>query len=254
MTHIFLSNIKNKLHALSLKLINEVQEIQEKADGTPVTKIDKAIETFLREKIMQNFPEDGIIGEEFPAHQPKAPRQWIIDPIDGTRTLIAGFPTFTTLIALMENDRAVISAMLQPITGEFWIGEHTTRTELNGTPVQCRTHITTLEEAHFATTSPFLVETKDKPIIEHFIQHSKLCLLGGDGYAYGKLASGTVDLVIESGMQSYDFMPLIPIVTGAGGIMTDWQGNELTLYSKGQVIAASSEPLHEQAMALLNTA
>ena len=250
----FLFNIQKELSELSHRLIADHRIIDEKQDGTPVTQIDREIELFLREKIQEHFPDDGIIGEEFPAHQPDAARQWIIDPIDGTRTLIAGFPTFTTLIAFMENDRAVTSAMLQPMTGEFWVGEQQQHTTLNGKPVHCRQHITSLEEAHFATTSPFLVEAKDKPIIEHFMQEAKLCLLGGDGYAYGRFASGGVDLVIESGMQPYDFMPLIPIVTGAGGIMTDWQGAELTLHSQGQVIAASSKALHEQARTLLNAA
>lgn len=252
-----LANISDWLQksgSLTRNLLNSPLKSEWKADRTPVTEIDQTVEHFLRESIIQHYPEDGIIGEEFPAHQPDATRQWIIDPIDGTRALIGGFPTFTTLIAMMENDRAIVSGMLQPITNECWVAEHQAQTLYNKKAVSCDQNVEHLSDACFATTSTLLVSEQDKPKIEHFMREAKLYQLGADGYAYGKLTCGTVDLIVESGMQPYDFMPLIPIITGAGGIITDWQGKELTLRSNGQVIAASSKALHQQAMALLNEA
>ncbi|MDG1286720.1 MAG: inositol monophosphatase family protein [Rickettsiales bacterium] len=227
-----------------------MQGTEKKPDGTPVTAVDREIELFLREEIKSNFPEDGIIGEEFPPHQPEAENQWIIDPIDGTRALIAGVPTFTTLIALLKNGHPQFSMMLQPVTGETWFGDNET-THYNGEATHCQ-KVETLAAAIFSTTSPQLFRDADKPIIDSIMQNARNCQLGEDGYAYGKLAKGDLHLVVESGLKPYDFLPLVPIVIGAGAIMTDWQGNPLTLESNGDVIAASSKALHKQALALLN--
>lgn len=235
-----------ELQAITLSLIDNLSDIEQKADGSPVTEVDKTIEQFLRDKIMAAYPADGIIGEEFAPHQPDALRQWIIDPIDGTRALIAGVPTFTTLIALIGKT----SAMFQPITGELWLSDGS-ETNYNGDAIYCK-KVESIAAATFSTTSPQLFREEDKPIIDHIMQTVRNTQLGEDGYAYGKLAKGEVHLIIESGLKPYDFLPLLPIIQGAGGIITDWQGNPLTLESNGDVIAASSKTLHSHAIALLN--
>ena len=244
-----LSHIKTwmqQLQTIALPLIADLSSIEQKADGSPVTLVDKTLEQFLRDKIMAAYPSDGIIGEEFPAHQPQAKRQWIIDPIDGTRALIAGVPTFTSLLALVGQ----VSAMFQPITGELWLSDGG-ETTYNDEVIFCN-KAESFSEAIFSTTSPQLFRQQDKPTIDRIMQKSLSVQLGEDGYAYGKLAKGEVHLIIESGLKPYDFLPLAPIVQGAGGIITDWQGEALTLQSSGDVIAASSQSLHKQAMTLLN--
>ncbi len=248
-----LSHIKQwmqELQNIARPLIADLSQVDHKTDGSPVTKVDKTLEEFLREKIKSEFPEDGIIGEEFPPHQPEAKRQWIIDPIDGTRAMIAGVPTFTTLIALLNNGIPQLSMMLQPITGETWFGDN--KTAQYNDQLAHRQKVETLASAIFSTTSPQLFREADKPVIDSIMQKARNCQLGEDGYAYGKLAKGDIHLVIESGLKPYDFLPLVPIVIGSGAMMTDWQGHPLTLESNGDVIAASSKALHKQALALLN--
>lgn len=232
-------------------LLENIGIPQQKPDHSPVTEADRRIEQLLREKIQADFPEDGIIGEELPPHQPQALRQWIIDPIDGTRAMIAGFPTFTTLIALLVKERPEAAGIFQPITGELWLGDGKTAT-YNGHAARIEV-VDSLEDAVFTTTSPLLFRESDKPRIEYFMHHCNAYQLGGDAYAYGKLACGRVHLIIESGMKPYDFLPLVPIVQGAGGLITDWEGNPLTLYSTGDVIAAATPQLHQRAIALLNS-
>ena len=237
-----------ELRPIALKLIAELQESKAKSDGSPVTKVDTELEKLLRNCINETYPKDGIIGEEFSPHQPDAPRQWIIDPIDGTRNLIAGIPLFTTLVALLEDGIPTHSVMFQPITGELWLGDITAPPTQSPTSTQL-----TLKEAIFATTSPYLFRENDQPKIAAIAKQAKLTIWGCDGYAYGKLENGSIDLIIESTMQPYDFLPLVPIIKSAGGIITDWQGEELTLKSNGDVIASTSKALHKQAMTLLNS-
>jgi inositol-phosphate phosphatase/L-galactose 1-phosphate phosphatase/histidinol-phosphatase len=216
-----------------------------KADFTPVTAIDHTVEKFLRERIMEAYPTHGIIGEEMPSHLPEALERWLIDPIDGTRALMAGFSSYTILLALAQGSSPRYGAMYQPITKEFWWGDcHTQTATLNGSPIRTRL-CEQIDKAFFSTTSPLLFRAEDQPRIIKLMQRCKAYQLGGDGYAYAKLASGHIDLIIESGLKPYDFMALIPVIEGAGGIITDWQGHPLTLESSGDVCAAGDKKLHE---------
>jgi len=238
------------LPAFALPLIETLNHSEQKPDGSPVTEVDKAIEQWLREKIMRTYPQDGIIGEELEAHQPTATRQWIIDPIDGTRALLEGNPTYTTLIALLDNNIPLYSAMLQPITSELWISDGD-ETRYNSERINC-TKVDAITAATFSTTSPDLFREDDQQLIQIILRTATKVQLGEDGYAYGKLAKGDVHLVVESGLKPYDFMPLVPIVEGSGAIITDWKGAPLTVQSSGDVIATSSKALHQYAIALLN--
>lgn len=251
------------LAAFALKkaqsLIGETEQVELKPDKSPVTQLDKKLESALRDYLMAHFPSDGIIGEEFAAYQPNVNRQWVIDPIDGTKAYIVGFATFTTLIALVEGGAPVASVMLQPVTGECWISSDGITSYFADLTKQERQvlklkHLSeTIEAAVFSTTSPLLFRESDKPKILDVASRAKVAQFGGDGYAYGKLSLGQIDLIIESGMQAYDFLPLVPIIENAGGYIRDWQGNKLTMSSTGDVIAASSEHLLKAAIALLNS-
>lgn len=211
-------------------------EIDTKADASPVTEADKAAELAMRAIIEKAFPTDGIVGEEFGTTRPEASRQWVIDPIDGTRSFIAGRPIFGTLIALMQDGWPVLGIIDQPIIGERWIGAMGQPTTLNGKAIQTR-RCRDLDQAILATTGPQYFPGHTG---EHFSILAGQCrdtIWGGDCYNYALLASGHVDIVVEAGLKLYDIAALVPVVEGAGGRMCDWSGEPLTDASEGDVIA-----------------
>jgi histidinol phosphatase-like enzyme (inositol monophosphatase family) len=212
--------------------------LESKADATPVTLADRAAESAIRSILETERPGDGIIGEEYGCIREGAARQWVIDPIDGTTSFVAGRPIFGTLIALMQDGWPLLGVIDQPILAERWIGAAGQPTLFNGKPIKTR-RAPTLSEAILATTSPNLFAGHDA---EHFMAlaaktaHRRL-IWGGDCYNYALLASGNVDIVVEAGLKLHDFAALIPVVEGAGGMMCDWSGEPLTADSKGHVIA-----------------
>jgi inositol-phosphate phosphatase/L-galactose 1-phosphate phosphatase/histidinol-phosphatase len=224
--------------------------IEAKEDATPVTAIDRAVERLLRSLIMAEFPDHGIRGEEFPPYRPEAPCQWVIDPVDGTRALMGGVPVFTTLLALVEHGKPVLGAIYQPITRDLWLGVAGQGTTLNRQPVQARACIS-LGQAMFSSSSSLLFEPEEKPKMEQIYQSVRDCQFGADAYAYGRIASGHIDLVVESGLKPHDFMALLPVLQGAGATVTDWQGRPITMESNGKICAAGDVRVHEEALEIL---
>ena len=211
-------------------------DIETKADASPVTEADRAAELAIRKLIEAERPRDGIIGEEFGTVREDASRQWVLDPIDGTRSFIAGRPIFGTLIALMQDGWPVLGIIDQPISGERWVGAMGLPTTLNGNPVRTRA-CRDLDQAILATTGP---QYFPGHTAEHFSILAGQCrdtVWGGDCYNYALLASGHVDIVVEAGLKLHDLAALVPIVEGAGGRMCDWSGDPLTDASDGNVIA-----------------
>ena len=212
--------------------------LESKGDATPVTLADRAAEAAIRAILEEERPEDGIIGEEYGSIREGASRQWVIDPIDGTTSFVAGRPIFGTLIALMQDGWPVLGLIDQPILRERWIGAIGQGATFNGTPVRTR-RCAALEEAILSTTSPNCFSAHEG---EHFMAlaaktaHRRL-IWGGDCYNYALLASGHIDIVVEAGLKLHDFAALIPVVEGAGGMMCDWAGEPLSADSKGDVIA-----------------
>ncbi|MGE3714298.1 MAG: inositol monophosphatase family protein, partial [Alphaproteobacteria bacterium] len=181
---------------------------ERKADASPVTQADREVEAALRAHIVQHFPCHGIFGEEEARHQPDAPIQWVIDPIDGTRAFMAGYPTFTNLIAVTENGVPQLGIINQPITGERWTG-HNGSTRINHAPARCR-DTTELRHAVVATTSaPYHFSVQESAAFEKVRAQCAQVVVGGDGYGYGKLASGHLDLFIDAGLKPYDFCALV---------------------------------------------
>lgn len=207
-----------------------------KADHSPVTQADRAAEAAMRAIIEKERPDDGIIGEEYGADRPDAARVWVLDPIDGTRSFIAGRPIFGTLIALMRDGWPVLGIIDQPISAERWCGEAGRPTTLNGLPTGVRA-CRSLEKAILASTGPQYFPGCTG---EHFSRLAGQCrdtVWGGDCYNYALLASGHVDIVVEAGLKLHDIAALVPVVEGAGGRMCDWAGDPLTAESDGRVIA-----------------
>lgn len=209
-----------------------------KDDASPVTEADRAAEAAMRAILDAERPGDGIIGEEYGAQRPGASRQWVLDPIDGTVSFMAGRPIFGTLIALMEGGFPVLGIIDQPIAAERWIGATGMATTLNGREVRTRA-CRALSDAVLASSGPQYFDDHEA---RHFMALAARCahkrmVWGGDCYNYGVLAAGHLDLVVESGLKIYDLAALVPIVEGAGGMMTDWNGDPLHAESAGDVIA-----------------
>ena len=209
-----------------------------KSDASPVTEADRAAEAAIRAILDTECPHDAIIGEEYGEKSGTSGRSWIIDPIDGTVSFMAGRPIFGTLIALLENGWPVMGVIDQCISGERWVGVAGRETTLNGKTVRTRS-CRSLGEMVLASTGP---QYFDEHSAEHFMALAaktahKRMMWGGDCYNYGLLASGHIDLVVESGLKLHDFAALVPVVEGAGGMMCDWNGEPLHAASEGDVIA-----------------
>ncbi|WP_301750706.1 histidinol-phosphatase [uncultured Erythrobacter sp.] len=211
---------------------------EKKADRSFVTEADRAAEAAMRRLIEAEFSADGIIGEEYGTRNEGAGRQWVLDPIDGTTSFIAGRPIFGTLIALLQDGWPVLGIIDQPISGERWVGRIGQPTLFNGKPAQARP-LKELSDAVLATTSPHLFTNEEADAFMSVAKQvaEKKIVFGGDCYNYGLVASGHVDVVIEAGLKLYDYAALVPVVEGAGGMMADWQGNPLDAGSEGTVIA-----------------
>ena len=225
-------------------------DIETKHDLSPVTAADRASEAVMRAIIEAERPDHGIIGEEFGRVREDARYIWVLDPIDGTRAFVSGRPLFGTLIALLEDGKPVLGVIDQPIIGDRWVGAEQRPTLFNGDPARTRGCVG-LGAARIGTTSPQAFDADSFARFERLRPHACDTLYGGDCHNYGLVASGHLDLVVEAGLQLYDFAALVPVVEGAGGRMTDWQGRPLDRHSDGRVIAAGDPKLIDEALRLL---
>jgi len=218
----------------------------------PVTAADRAAETAMRALIREHFPGHGIVGEEFGSDHDDAEYVWLLDPIDGTKSFICGLPAWGTLIALTRGGEPVYGMMHQPFTRERFTGDGAAA-RYQG-PAGERTlrvrRCAALGEAILTTTSPLLMKEGDRRIFQKVEAQVRLSRYGGDCYAYCMLAAGHIDLVIETELKPYDILPLIPIIAGAGGIVTAWDGGSPK--AGGRIVAAGDRRVHEQAMKILN--
>jgi len=216
--------------------------VESKPDDTPVTVADREAEAEMRALIEARFPDHGVLGEEHGRTRPEADYVWVIDPIDGTKSFISGVPLFGVLIALTFKGLPVLGVIDQPILRERWLGADGRKTTLNGKPVATRA-CSALGDATLYATSPEMFVGGDAQAFARVRDAVKLARYGADCYAYGLLAAGFVDLVIESGLKPYDFCALAPVIEGAGGEMSDWTGETLSLRSNGRVMAAGDPAL-----------
>jgi inositol-phosphate phosphatase / L-galactose 1-phosphate phosphatase / histidinol-phosphatase len=211
--------------------------LEVKDDASPVTLADKAAEAAMRRLLIAERPMDGIIGEEEAPREGTSGRTWVLDPIDGTRSFIAGRPIYGTLIALIEGGWPLLGVIDQGILDERWLGVVGQPTTLNGRPATTR-RCRDVADALLATTSPALFDDGQLHAFEHLDAGVRSTVLGGDCYNYACLASGHLDIVVEAGLKLHDFAALVPVVEGAGGRMCDWAGDPLHAGSVGEVIAA----------------
>ncbi|MFO0759875.1 MAG: histidinol-phosphatase [Byssovorax sp.] len=222
----------------------------DKPDGSPVTLADKAAEEAMRREIAARAPSHGVIGEEFGHDRADAEWVWVLDPIDGTKAFLTGKPLFTTLIGLLHRGRPVLGVIDQPILGDRWAGALGEPTTFRGEVAHTRV-CASVAEARLSTTGPDYFTPWGREAFDRVLARVRLRSWGGDGYQYGLVASGSLDLVIEEGLKLHDWAALIPIIEGAGGRVTDWDGNAPMADGPGRILAAGDARCHAEAIALL---
>lgn len=231
----------------------EIEDKRGRGRFDPVTEADRAAEAVIRKLIGEAYPDDGILGEELGDTKGASGYRWVIDPIDGTRAFIAGQPLWGTLIALEHHSAPVIGILDQPVMAERFVGcggkaelvtpDGTTGLRTRACPA--------LKNALLSTTHPWdYFDESEGPAFVRLAQQVQMTRFGGDCYAYGLLASGFIDLVVEAQLHAWDVAALIPIIEGAGGAITDWTGKPVE--NGGRVIAAGDRRVHAEALNLLN--
>lgn len=244
-----------RVHFRNLSDVEDKGPSLTRAGIDPVTEGDRAAERAMRALVAAERPDDGVTGEEYPETQSASGWRWYFDPIDGTRAFVAGLPVWTTLIALADPDGVpVIGVIDQPVVGERylgWPGGARLDTADGSTPIRVSA-CDDLRQAVIATTDPFIFSPPEQGAWNHLRSAARITRYGLDAYAYARLAAGTIDLVAESGLKSWDVAALIPVVRGAGGLATDWRGNAPKL--GGQIVCTSSQAVLDQALLALRRA
>ncbi|MCW8085225.1 inositol monophosphatase family protein [Sabulicella glaciei] len=224
--------------------------VEAKGDASPVTEADRAAERALRGFLGTRFPDHGILGEEYGAERPDAEWLWVLDPIDGTRAFLTGRPIWGTLIGLMHRGEPVLGLIDQPVLGERWLGVKGQGTRFNGQPIRTRS-CNRLAEAELACTAPEMFPEADRPGFEALRAGARRISWGGDCYLYGLLSLGLLDVVAEATLKPWDWAALVPVVEGAGGSMTGWNGEALRMGCDGRVLALGDPALLDEAKASL---
>jgi myo-inositol-1(or 4)-monophosphatase len=225
-------------------------EVQLKTDETIVTKADRDAEALMREMISKRFPEHGIMGEEFGEERADEEFVWVLDPIDGTISFASASPLFGTLIALLHHGQPVLGCIHQPVLHQMLIGDGETAS-LNGAPVRVR-ETRSLRDATLLITDLLDVPRyQDGPAFESLMEDVKLVRTWGDCYGYLLLATGHADIMCDPVMNPWDIAALIPVVRGAGGVISDWQGKDAV--GAESIVATTSQRLHDEVIGRLNS-
>lgn len=224
--------------------------VEIKSDDSPVTQADKAVETAVRSYLGEAFPDHGILGEEQGADGIDREYVWVIDPIDGTRSFLSGYPSFGFLLALLRDGRPLVGMIAMPALGEVFTGVAGQGAEMNGTPVSVSGQ-TRLDQAVLYVNEGDKLFEREPPVFRRLMQAGQTRRFAYDCYPHALLAAGHVDAVVDYDLQPYDFLPVSAVIAAAGGFMTDWNGAPLTLKSDGRVVAAATRDLHREVLALL---
>jgi histidinol phosphatase-like enzyme (inositol monophosphatase family) len=248
----FAADMANQARPITLSYFRRLSETVLKADGSPVTIADRECELLIRKLITQTYPEHGVLGEEYGAEGPSRKLTWIIDPIDGTKSFIAGMPTYGTLLALLHQGRPVLGVIDIPGLNERWSATTETPTMMNQQRAMTGSS-STITRSVLAIISPERFAMSDQVALKQLDAGAGICHYSSDGYAYGLLASGYVDLVVAANQQPFDYLPVINVIEQAGGCITDWNGDVLGFESDGRVLASANQRLHDQALELCGT-
>ena len=247
----FANMLADSATATSMKYFRKNLDVENKDDESPVTVADKETEEIIRNKIRNNFPKHGILGEEYENENLDSEFIWVIDPIDGTRSFIAGHKDFGNLISLLHNNEPIIGIINCPAHKERWIGIKDKKTTCNGKKV-LTSGVNKIENAYLFSSGIFFYEPIFRKGFEILKEKSKYYRLGGDCYMYGMLSSGLIDIVVEDTLKAHDYMALINVIEGAGGKITDKFGKSVNLQSDGSLIASSCDELHDKIIKIIN--
>ncbi len=226
-----------------------------KDDRSPVTIADRSAEQAMRAVLAQRFPDHGILGEEYGLDRPDARYRWVLDPVDGTRAFITGRPVFGTLIALLDGATPILGIIDQPISGERWVGAAGRPTTFRSGAGQVGVRrCATLDQAELSCTSPEIFDPNETVRWRRLQAATRRTSWGGDCYAYGLVALGCIDVIAEAGLKVWDWAALLPIIEGAGGRVTGWDGAPLHPDGDGRVLVVGDPALLDPAIALLEDA
>jgi myo-inositol-1(or 4)-monophosphatase len=249
---VFACRLADAARGETLKRWQGAGAARNKAQGgyDPVTEADVAAEAAMRAMIREAYPEHGIAGEEFAEQAAAGPYCWSLDPIDGTRSFVCGLPTWVTLIALLRDGDPVLGIIDAPRLDERYLGHGQSAWLMSGSAALATSGCAQLPDARLSTTDPELFDEGQGAAFARLRSKCRVVRYGHDGYAYARLAAGSLDLIIEAGLQPYDLMALVPVVRGAGGTIGNWRGGaDLT---RGDVVAAATPELFAAAVAVLN--
>ena len=247
----FANILADESSKIIMKYFRENIKIENKDDDTPVTIADKKSELIIRKLINNTYPSHGILAEEFDNIKLNSAYLWVIDPIDGTRSFISGHKDFGTLIALLYKKKPILGIINCPAHNERWIGVENQITTLNGKKIKTSSK-KSIEDCYTLTTGLYFENDTFRNGFDNIIKKSKNYIFGGDCYMYGMLSSGFVDIVIEDTLKTHDYMALVPVIQGAGGIITDKYNNPITIDSDGSVVATANPLIHKQAINMIN--
>ena len=248
----FAEELADAARVVALKYFRNLVSIEYKRDGSPVTAADRDAEAVIRQMITERYPSHGVAGEEHGRMSSNGPWSWVIDPIDGTRSFVTGRPTFGCLVALLCEHQPVLGIIDMPVLNERWLG-------VTGKPsTHNRNHCGSsdrkrLAEATIFATSIDMFTDSERQQFDRLSTATCFRSFGADCYAYGLLASGYADIVMESDMSTHDFLALVPVIEGSGGCISDWHGKPLNDFSGRQVLATANPTLHQQCLAMIGT-
>lgn len=237
--------------AIPLAHFRKPLDLVAKEDESPVTIADRDTETFIRASLVEAFPEDGLFGEEFGATEGQSEALWIIDPIDGTRSFITGNPLFGMLIGRLVAGTPQIGIVRMPALNETFAGAVGQGATLNGRPIRVR-RTTDLSQAMVYVNEPGKIHAADPARFARLCQVGHTRRMGYDCYPHALVAAGQVDVVVDCGLQPYDYLPLIALIEAAGGVVCDWQGSSLGMHSDGRVVTAATPELRDAMLRLLD--
>lgn len=247
----FAEKLADRSRSMLLAARQQAPEVDIKQDASFVTATDKAVETALREMILDAYPHHGILGEEFENTNLDAEFVWVLDPIDGTAAYVAGIPVYGSLIALAWKGAPYVGVIEHPVTADRWTGVAGQFARFNGQPARVRT-CGAMEGAYATCSNRDFMSPADQARFDRIRERVQYVQYGGSCYAYGVLASGRVDLALDGGLDAFDIYAPAAIITGAGGHVSDWNGDALGFDMAGNVLAAGDRARMDETLALLN--
>ncbi len=248
----FASTVADAARRPSLRYFRAGPELLIKADGSPVTVADRETERVIRDLLSQSYPQHALMGEEYGWTRSEQPYTWVVDPIDGTKSYLAGEPTYGMLLALLYDGAPVLGIIDIPALDERWCGVVGQATTMNDRPVKSSS-CAGVEQAVLTVISPDKLEDDERPAVDALSRMARVCRYSSDGYSHPLLASGYVDMSVAVGQQPFDYLAVVPVVEGAGGCITDWAGKPLGLESDGRILVTATPELHREALNVLRT-